>query len=277
MLTKLRSMRINFQSYFLGMSIELNSMRYENDGAPVLVVLHGLLGSSRNWSTVGRALQKQFDVHLVDLRNHGQSSHAESMRWAELVKDLENYYAKNGIQDATLMGHSLGGKVCMRFACEHPEWVNRLVIVDIAAKAYSPHLDQEFRAMKSIALGELSNRKEAEEVLVPLIEDWAHRQFLLTNLIRDENTGGFRWQINVEALHASLPHIRQTSLEDWHAYEGPVLLVRGELSHFIDDGDAEAMRGAFPALNEVIVDGAGHNVHIENRKGFLSEVSRFLA
>lgn len=258
------------------MVLNLNSLRFENPGAPVLVILHGLLGSSRNWTTIGRALQKRFDVHALDLRNHGGSPHAESMRWSELVGDLEAYLELHGIGEMRLMGHSLGGKVAMRFACEFPDVVNRLVIVDIAAKAYPPYHDAEFRAMKRIAVGELGSRKEAEALMEPLIESWAMRQFLLTNLVRDASTGAFKWQVNLEVLHASLPHIRHNSLLETDRYAGPVLLVRGGKSDFIEAGDAEAMWHWFSALREVVVPTAGHNVHVEDRKSFLEVVNAWL-
>ena len=258
------------------MGLDLYSTRFENPDAPPLVILHGLLGSSRNWTTIGHALQDRFDVHALDLRNHGSSPHAESMRWAELVDDLSGYLRANQIGSCSLMGHSLGGKVGMRFSAEYPERVSQLVIVDIAAKAYPPYHDAEFRAMKSIAVGELGSRKEAEAALEPLVEDWAMRQFLLTNLVRDEATGGFRWQINLHALHAGLAHVRMNSLLDTDRYEGPVLLVRGGKSKFIDDGDAEEMLHWFPLLREVVVPNAGHNVHVEDRSGFLEVLSGWL-
>ncbi len=258
------------------MAVQLHSLRFENPGAPVMVILHGLLGSSRNWTTIGRALQARFDVHAVDLRNHGSSPHAESMRWAEMLADLQEYLQANGITECTLMGHSLGGKVAMRFACEYPEVVTKLIIVDIAAKAYPPYHDAEFRAMKSIAVGELGNRKEAEAALEPLVPNWAMRQFLLTNLVRDDATGAFKWQINLEALHASLPHIRQNSLLETDRYNGETLLVRGGKSNFIDDRDSLEMMHWFPHLREVTVPNAGHNVHVEDRKGFLAAIEEWL-
>lgn len=255
------------------MSIKLNVLRYENPGAPALVLLHGLLGSSRNWTTIGRALQDRFDVHILDLRNHGSSAHAESMRWAELVGDLEAYLENACLQEVVLMGHSLGGKIAMRFACAFPDKVRRLVIVDIAAKAYPPYHDKEFRAMKSIDVSELSSRREAEAALEPMVPDWAMRQFLLTNLVRDNTTDAFHWQANIEALHASLPHIRQNSLLETDRYMGPTLLIRGAKSDFIVDGDAEEMRHWFPHLQELVVPNAGHNVHVENRSGFLDALA----
>ena len=72
-----------------------------------------------------------------------------------------------------------------------------------------------------------------------MVPDWALRQFLLTNLVRDKVTGGFRWQVNLEALHASF--IRQNSLLETDRYTGPVLLLRSGKSTFIDDRDGDEM------------------------------------
>lgn len=258
------------------MAVALNAIRFENPGAPGLVILHGLLGASRNWSTIGRALQERFDVHALDLRNHGESPHADSMRWAEMSGDLEAYLQSAGLEEVILIGHSLGGKLAMRYACENPAVVRKLVIVDIAAKAYPPYHDNEFRAMKRIPVAELTSRREAEELLEPMVPGWAMRQFLLTNLVRDDSSGGFRWQINLKVLHASLPHIRQTSLLETDRYDGPCLLVRGANSDFVDDEDAAEMCHWFPHLREEIVHHAGHNVHVENRKDFLEVLNAWL-
>ena len=252
----------------ISMSVQLHSLRFENPGAPALVILHGLLGSSRNWTTVGRALQKQFDVHALDIRNHGDSPHAESMRWSELVADLKRYLEGHALDDVLLMGHSLGGKIAMKFACDHAAYVKKLIIVDIAAKPYSPHFDTEFRAMKRIPAGSVESRLEAEELLKPLVPDWAMRQFLMTNLVRGEF--GFNWQVNLEALHASLPVLRQNSLDKHDRFKEPVLVVTGGRSTFIEAGDIDAMRFWFPNLEQRILPNAGHNVHVDDRKGFLS-------
>jgi len=103
-------------------AIKLNSLRFENPKAPALVILHGLLGASRNWQTIGKALKDRFDVHILDLRNHGSSPHAESMRWSELNADLSAYLRVHDLKNVTLMGHSLGGKIAMRFACDYSAW-----------------------------------------------------------------------------------------------------------------------------------------------------------
>ncbi|TVP79264.1 MAG: alpha/beta fold hydrolase [Puniceicoccaceae bacterium] len=263
-------------SQLIFMAVTLHVLHFNNPGAPALVMLHGLLGSSRNWSTIGKALQDRFDVHALDLRNHGASPHAEAMRWTELCADLQAYLEAAGLNEVVLLGHSLGGKLAMRFACQNSDVVRKLVIVDIAAKTYPPYHDNEFRAMKRIPVAELTSRREAEELLEPMVPNWAMRQFLLTNLARDDAGGAFRWQINLEGLHASLPHLRQNSLLETDRYEGPSLLIRGANSDFIDDEDAEDMRHWFPHLREEVVPRAGHNVHVENRKGFLETLNSWL-
>ena len=258
------------------MPLQLQSLRYENPGAPPLVILHGLLGSSRNWTTIGRALQAHFDVHALDLRNHGNSPHAEAMSWDELCEDLQAYLDAHGLKKIYLFGHSLGGKIAMRYACQNPLVVTRLVIIDIAAKVYPPYHENEFCAMKRIPLGELTSRKQAEELLEPLVPDWAMRQFLLTNLVRDTITHAYKWQANIGALHASLPHIRLNSISEDDGFPGPCLLVRGANSTFVDDNDADKMRIYFPQLTEKLIPSAGHNVHVENRAGFLAVIQKWL-
>ena len=258
------------------MAVKLHHVCFENTGAPAIVLLHGLLGSSRNWMAIAKELHKDYAVHLLDMRNHGQSPHAESMRWSELVADLKAYLVAENIDRIHLVGHSLGGKVAMRFACEYPDLVERLVIVDIAAKTYLSLNDAEFRAMLSIDVSELSSRKQAEELLEPQVPEWAMRQFLLTNLVRDQQAGSYRWQINLHALHTSLPNLREDSLLEGHRFEKPVLLLRAGKSNFIEDTDIAVMQSRFTLLEVVTIPNAGHNVHVDDRPAFISALQRWM-
>jgi esterase len=256
------------------MPVRLHSIRFENPGAPIMIILHGLLGASRNWVTIGKTLQNQFDIHALDLRNHGNSPHADNMRWSELVADLKLYLESYSLSDIVLMGHSLGGKVAMKFACSYPKWVKKLIVVDIAAKSYPPYLDVEFRAMKRIPAGSLENRSEAEELLKPLIPDWGMRQFLMMNLVRDEF--GLKWQVNLDVLHASLQILRQNSLDAKDIFKDASLLIAGGKSDFIENGDVDAMRKWFPNLEYRMLPKAGHNVHVDDREGFLSTLDKWV-
>lgn len=258
------------------MAVPLHSLHFENPGAPPLVILHGLLGRSANWTVVGRELRERFDVHALDLRNHGRSPHSDSMRWEELVADLRLYVENWGWESIRLMGHSLGGKIAMRYACRYPSEVVKLVVVDIAAKDYPPYHADKFAAMRRIQVGELTKQREAEEILEPLVEGWGMRRFLLGNLVRNGDAG-YRWQINLSGLESSLPVLRRNSLEAGDTYPGPALLIAGADSDFVGEGDGERMRECwFPALEEVSVPDAGHNVHVENRGAFIDVLGRWL-
>ena len=239
-----------------------------------MVILHGLLGASRNWVTIGKTLKTRFDVHLLDLRNHGNSPHADNMRWSELIADLQLYLESHALSDIILIGHSLGGKIAMKFACSYPEWVKKLIVIDIAAKTYSPYLDVEFRAMKRIPAGSLENRREAEELLKPLIPDWGMRQFIMTNLVRGEF--GLQWQVNLEVLHASLQVLRQNSLNTKDIFEGPSLLITGGKSDFVENDDVDAMRTWFPNLECRTLPKSGHNVHVDAREMFVDTLDNWI-
>jgi pimeloyl-ACP methyl ester carboxylesterase len=256
------------------MVVKLNSLRFENPKAPALVILHGLLGASRNWQTIGKALKDRFDVHILDMRNHGNSPHTDTMRWSELTGDVSAYLRAHKLMDVTLMGHSLGGKIAMRFACDHPAVVKKLVIVDIAAKMYPPYHDDEFRAMKRVPSGAFENRRDAEALLKPLIPDWGLRQFIMTNLVRGEF--GLKWQCNLDVLHASLQTLRQSSIGGTDQFKGPTLLITGAKSDFVKDGDVKEMRQWLPHIKQVTLPKAGHNVHVDDRRGFLDALTKWL-
>ncbi|MCS6832348.1 MAG: alpha/beta fold hydrolase, partial [Flammeovirgaceae bacterium] len=107
-------------------------------GVP-LVILHGVFGSSDNWLTLGKQLAEQYEVFLIDQRNHGLSPHSESFDYEVLCEDLHNFIQHHRIALPVVIGHSMGGKVAMLFALKYPTLLRSLVVVDIAPRAYPPH------------------------------------------------------------------------------------------------------------------------------------------
>lgn len=243
------------------------------EGMPPCVILHGLLGSSRNWTSVGRKLAEHFSVYALDARNHGESPHSEQMDYASMVADLEQWRESVlGDQSFLLIGHSMGGKTAMRYACEFPDRVEKLVVVDIAVRAYKPRWQNEFAAMLRMPLANMSSRSEAEQWLQEEgISDWAFRKFLLTNIDRDES-GGFNWVINLKVLQEKLPQLFDQPIGDGHVFSGPVLWLRGEHSNFVADSDRSQILQHFPQASIQTVAGAGHNVHFEQVQAFVDAV-----
>ena len=92
----------------------LHHIELGGDGRPPMVVLHGLLGSSRNWLSTGRDLAKHFHVFALDARNHGKSAHAPDMTYATLAQDVIDWMDAQGLARVTLVGHSMGGILTLR-------------------------------------------------------------------------------------------------------------------------------------------------------------------
>lgn len=256
------------------MPVELHYRYFGGEGNPPLVILHGLLGSSRNWQTLARDLAAHHEVFALDLRNHGDSPHDHLMDFEVMAEDLRAWLDRRAIAKVNLLGHSLGGKLAMRFACESPERVDSLAVVDIAPKSYEPHHRAEFQAMNTLPLATLESRQEAEDHLARDVSDWAMRKFLLTNLERQPDAG-FYWKINLPVLTEKLPFLAADSLEPRHRFEGPTLFMRGDRSSFVLDEDAAKMERHFPNYILTTVAGSGHNIHFDNREAFLRGLAFF--
>ncbi len=256
-------------------------------GRPI-VIAHGLYGSSDNWLSIAKLLAEKYKVILVDLRNHGQSPHSPSHSYSDLADDLFELFNKLKLSNASLMGHSMGGKAAMQFAINHPDKLRSLVIVDISprsytdANGYAPQAKEHFSiltALRELPLSELRSRGEAEEILSSKIPSLQIRQFLLKNLDRDENNK-FVWKLNLNALWKKLPSLMGgIKTEDYiPAQNFPVLFIKGEQSPYIDViEDKPIIKELFPSAEIISIPGADHWVHAEQQKLFFEVIEKFLA
>ncbi len=253
-------------------TVALAHRDFGGEGGPPRVILHGMLGSSRNWMGAGRDLAAHRRVYALDLRNHGLSPHAPGMSYPAMAGDVVAWLDSRGIAAAELIGHSMGGKVAMVIACRHPERVGRLVVVDIAPRDYHwPERGAEFRAMQGLDLGALGSLAEAELRIREQVPDEATRKFLLTNLSRLPE-GGWRWQVNLGALIAALPALERNPLLPGDRFGGPALFIAGARSRYIAPADHGAILRAFPAARIEVLAGCGHNPHVEARVAFVRAV-----
>lgn len=245
----------------------------------LVVFLHGLFGQGRNWTQVGKAIAGDAtDPHrvlLLDLPHHGRSPWSESFDYVAVADEV----AASLEEPATLVGHSMGGKVAMLVALRRPELVQRLCVVDMSPVVYPGA--REFRgyidAMQAMDLDAIKTRDDAENALAHAAPDPAVRAFLLQNL-RREGTG-WRWQANLDVLGRDLDELGAWPAEqlDGAVYDGPVLWVAGSESGYVTDEYAAAMDRWFPRNRRVTVKGAGHWVHSERPGVFVEVLKRFLA
>lgn len=258
------------------MSVHLHHTDLGGAGKPPVLVLHGLLGSARNWQTAGRDLTAHFHVHALDARNHGRSPHHAEMSYAAMVNDVLAWLDARHVAKATLVGHSMGGKTAMLLACRHPERVERLVIVDIAPKDYQWAAHRaEFAAMNELDLPGLQSRAEAELRFEARVRDFGMRKFLATNLERDGH-GHWRWLVNLPVLTAALPQLEANSLAAGDRFTGPALFVTGGKSRYVQRVDHELIHRHFPAARIETIAESGHNPHMETREEFVRLVAEFV-
>ena len=156
--------------------------KIEGEGKP-FVILHGFLGMSDNWKTLGTHFSTLgFQVHLLDLRNHGRSFQSPEFSYDLMASDVLEYCQSNNLESIILLGHSMGGKVAMQFACDNPEFVSKLIIADIGPKYYAPHHQSILEGLNAIDFTTKPSRSDVDQTLAKYVSDFGTRQFLLKNL-----------------------------------------------------------------------------------------------
>jgi esterase len=251
---------------------------------PPLIILHGLYGSGDNWYSIGKALSNHFEIFLVDLRNHGSSPHDPEMSNSVMTSDLIEFFSEREIEKACIIGHSMGGKVAMRFALQNPDKLSKLVIVDVAMRSYegSENYDREAglhkRIIESLGRLNISNSKSRNEVdleLSTFIKQKTLRDFLLKNLKRRTN-GEFYWSLNIESLKNNIFNILEGIESGDNTFNGPVMLIVGKQSDYVTIKDYVKFRQVFPHIRIEEVE-AGHWVHAEQPEKTIELLTEFLA
>ncbi|MDN5805084.1 MAG: alpha/beta fold hydrolase [Microlunatus sp.] len=259
--------------------VEIHHTRVGDQG-PRIVLLHGLFGQGKNWTSVAKALSDRAQVILIDLPNHGRSGWTDRVTYAQMADAVVEVLTQDGDEQLRVVGHSMGGKVAMAMALLQPHLVERLVVTDIAPVRYQQlsSFGEYVTGMRSIDLSRVVSRSDADRRLRPYVPDDVVRSFLLQNLRRDaDSESGWRWQVNLSLLGAQL-----ADLGDWPdlsapPYPGPVLWVAGAQSDYITEAYARAMRRLFPRTQLITIKNAGHWVHSEQPEVFVATLRRFFA
>ena len=242
------------------------------EGEPI-IILHGLFGMLDNWRTFARKMEADYQLILVDQRNHGKSFHSDDFNYHLLAEDLHEFIHELGLDRFHLMGHSMGGKSAIEFTRHYYNHVNKLIVVDIAPKQYPRGHDTIFNAVLSMDIENLSSRSEADEVMAASIHHFAIRQFLLKNLSRNPQ-GGYRWKANFQSLCDNYEDI-MTAIDIQYPISTPTLFVRGTKSGYITEEDKNVLSRQFSDHQIGDID-AGHWVHAERPEELEALVRRFL-
>jgi esterase len=245
------------------------------EGHPLLI-LHGFLGSSGNWHTLSQnVFSEHYRVLAVDQRNHGRSPHSDVFDYEVLAEDILRFMDTHEVDDAHVLGHSMGGKVAMHLAIRYPERVSKLIVVDIAPRAYNELHTDILDALRDVKPEDYADRDEIDDALAQYIPHPRVRLFLMKNLTIDPKTKKYSWQINLESLRENYPLINEAIPEDGR-YDGPTLFIRGDQSDYITDDDRPDIERHFPAARVTTVKNAGHWLHADEPEPFGRIVTAFL-
>lgn len=268
-------------------SIHGHEVRYRRDGdGPVILLVHGIAGSSRTWREVMPALAAEHTVIAPDLLGHGES--AKPMGDYSLgayASGLRDLLGALGVPRATVVGHSFGGGVAMQLAYQHPECCERLVLVA------SGGLGREVSWMLRLL------SLPGSELLMPIIfppflrdrgndlSRFLHRQGIRSARVDEmwRAYGSLADSPNRRAFLRTLravvdPRGQVVSAADrlYLAAALPTLIVWGERDDIIPVSHAHAAHDAIPGSRLEIFDGAAHFPHAEQPERFVEVLSDFV-
>ncbi len=239
------------------------------------VILHGFLGMSDNWKTLGKKFSEEgFEVHLVDQRNHGHSFHDDNFDYETLSEDLRHYFEAHNLSEAIVLGHSMGGKTAMLFATQNPNLVSKLIVADISPRFYPIHHDAILEGLSSLDFSEIKSRGAADKQLANYVSDFGTRQFLLKNLYWKEK-GQLALRMNLQVLKENVSEVGE-ALPLHAKFEKETLFLRGDKSEYIALQDETTIKQHFSNVNIVTIANAGHWLHAENPDDFFNEVMQFI-
>jgi len=242
-------------------------------GEPLLI-LHGFFGMSDNWKTLGNRFVDNYQVHLIDQRNHGRSFHADEFNYEIMVEDLKNYMDHYNLEKVNIIGHSMGGKVAMLFAVTNPNKIKALIIADIAPRFYPRHHDLILEGLAAVDFSKQKSRGEVDEELSKYIPESGIRQFLVRNIYwKSKEQLSFRFNLNslienIDEIGIALPSLT--------VFDGKTLFLKGENSGYISEDDIALIEAHFPRATIETVKNAGHWLHAENPTDFYDYVVSFL-
>jgi len=261
--------------------MELLHSQIIGEGKPFLII-HGFLGMGDNWRTLGRQFSEEgYEVHLLDMRNHGRSFHSNTFDYTVMMEDVKTYIEVKKLNPVVLLGHSMGGKVAMRLAVEYPDCISKLIVADIGPKQYPQHHQAILKGLSSLVFANsetgkegIESRNEADKALSKYVGSAAIRQFLLKNLYW-KSKGHLALRMNLPVLVKQIEEIGR-ALDVDAVYDKEALFIYGGESDYILPEDHVGIKHHFPNSIFKEVQDAGHWLHAENPKDFFKYIMDFL-
>ena len=280
------------QTYF-SQRLRLHYVDWGNPGAPPLVLVHGGRDHCRSWDWVALALRDRYHVIAPDLRGHGDSQWMIGSGYAMIdhVYDLAQLIRQQELAPVTLLGHSLGGRICLEYAGIYPERVSKLIAIEgVGPSRSQTDAHAERPAHERMAewiegtygfAGRLPRRYATLEDAVARMQEANPRlsaeqaRHLTTHGVNQNEDGSYTWKFDNYARSSSpYPFNEDDAEEIWSRVTMPTLLISGLES--AGDPSKDERTSSFPNAEKVGVADAGHWVHHDQLKEFLHLADTFL-
>ena len=251
--------------------VRLSCLDYGGDGTPVLL-LHGLCGEAREWEATATRLRPRFRVLALDQRGHGSSDRAPGQYGRDAyVADAVAAIVQLGLAPAAVVGQSMGGLNAYLLAARHPDLVHALVVVEAQASA-SPD-------------GMAALRTWLRTFPVPFLTAEAARAFMQGSgfpgeawrELLYERPDGWSPRFDVDgAIESTVDLGGRSYWDEWRTIRCPTLVVGGS-DRELAQAELEAMAACLPDGCYTLVEGAGHNVHLDRADVWHGLLEAFLA
>jgi pimeloyl-ACP methyl ester carboxylesterase len=278
---------------FFSQRLRLHYVDWGNADKPPLLLLHGGRDHCRNWDWTAEALRDQWHIIAPDLRGHGDSQWSPdgSYTMAGYLYDLAQLIHQQGLAPVTVIAHSLGGNIALRYSGIYPESVARLVAIEglgptrmlaeLAGKTIDQRMDEWIQEQRALA-GRLPRRyRSIEEAFRRMQEENPHltagqARHLTAQGVNQNEDGTYSWKFD-NYVRAWPPYdmSRRDVAYLWSRIACPTLLLYGKESKSgnpAEDGRVEPFHHA----KVVGIDGAGHWLHHDRLDEFLRIVREFL-
>jgi len=253
---------------------DLHVLDVGNRSAPPIVLVHGYAGSIRWWDRVIPALVREHRVVAVDLLGHGGSAKpTDGYSISNQARHVARALAARGVSGATVVGHSMGGSVAVALAADHPEAVDRLVVLDMSTRAPPPRGLVE-RLSYTPVIGQLLRRVATDET----IKDGYADAFAPGFRVPDRVVGDLQamtYSSYAKARDGSVAFLEERPLDERvEALAGPTLIVFGDRDRLTEPRDANDY-SATPRITKAVVAGAGHSPQVERPAETAALIRRF--
>jgi pimeloyl-ACP methyl ester carboxylesterase len=280
---------------YFSQRLRLHYVDWGNGGAPPMILLHGGQDHCRNWDWVAQRLRREWHIIAPDLRGHGDSewSATGSYTMAGYIYDLAQLVDQQRLAPVTIIAHSLGGNIALRYAGIYPEKVKALVAIEglgPSPKALAERAGQTIveRMRKWIDLqhnlsGRLPRRyasiedafrrmQAANKHLSP--EQARH---LTQHGVNQNEDGTFSWKFDNYVRVWPPYDMRVEEVQElWSRITCPALLVYGQES-WASNPEEDGRARYFNNARVVSFEKAGHWVHHDRLDAFIDTVREFLA